>query len=95
MNPPEIAITSAGVGRWNVEVCAGTSTTHVVAIPAGYLAKLGVAAVAPESVLEASFRFLLERESNTSILRSFALPVIAQYFPEYEDEIAQRLRDHT
>jgi hypothetical protein len=30
------------------------------------------------------FQFLLERESNTSILRSFDLPVIGQYFPEYE-----------
>ena len=57
------------------------------------LAKLGVDAVAPEHVLEASFQFLLERESNTSILRAFALPVIAQYFPEYASEIRERLRD--
>jgi hypothetical protein len=34
--------------------------------------------------VEKSFRFLLDRESNTSILRSFDLPVIGQYFPEYE-----------
>jgi hypothetical protein len=31
-----------------------------------------------------SFDFLLERESNTSILRHFDLRVIGHYFPEYE-----------
>jgi hypothetical protein len=30
----------------------------------------------------------LKRESNTSILRSFDLSVIARYFPEYEHEIS-------
>jgi hypothetical protein len=38
-------------------------------------------------LVERSFRFLLERESNTSILRSFELSVIGQYFPEYEKTI--------
>jgi hypothetical protein len=40
--------------------------------------------VAPDVLVEKSFRFLLDRESNTSILRSFDLPVIGRYFPEYE-----------
>jgi hypothetical protein len=39
-----------------------------------------------------SFEFLLEREPNTSILRSFDLSVISQYFPEYENEIRKELR---
>ena len=34
-----------------------------------------------------SFEFLLERESNQSILKKFNLEVISQYFPEYIDEI--------
>ena len=34
-----------------------------------------------------SFEFLLERESNQSILKKFNLEVIGQYFPEYIDEI--------
>ena len=33
------------------------------------------------------FRFLLEREPNTSILTAFDLPVIERYFPEYEQEM--------
>jgi hypothetical protein len=34
---------------------------------------------------------LLERESNTSILRSFRITDISRYFPEYEREIRRRL----
>ncbi|MGB4812724.1 MAG: hypothetical protein WBP13_09655 [Methylophilaceae bacterium] len=40
-----------------------------------------------EKLLEKSFEFLLERESNTSILRSFELSDISKYFAEYEREI--------
>jgi hypothetical protein len=34
-----------------------------------------------------SFDFLLERESNTSIMREFSLSTIERYFPEYPKEI--------
>jgi hypothetical protein len=44
-----------------------------------------------ERLIEESFRFLLERESNTSILRSFRITDISRYFPEYEREIRRRL----
>ena len=44
-----------------------------------------------KQLLEASFRFLLEREPNTSILLRFKLGVINNYFPEYEREIARYL----
>ena len=37
------------------------------------------------------FRFLLERESKESILRSFDMPIIAHYFPEYEQRIGSYL----
>lgn len=45
----------------------------------------------PEDLLEASFRFLLEREPKESILRKFELPVIERYFPEYAARIAQMI----
>jgi len=91
MSGESLAVSALGPGRWRVEVHAASRTVHEVTIPAGYLEKLGVAAAAPERVLEESFRFLLEREPNTSILASFALPVIARYFPDYERDIARRL----
>jgi hypothetical protein len=91
MSEEAITVSPAGGGRWRVEVRAAAPTAHEVAIPQGYLEKLGLAGVAPARVIEESFRFLLEREPNTSILRSFELPVIARYFPEYEREIRRRL----
>jgi hypothetical protein len=45
----------------------------------------------PERLLERSFEFLLEREPREAILRSFELPVIERYFPEYAELIARRL----
>lgn len=46
----------------------------------------------PELLIEASFRFLLEREEATSIMKEFDLPAINKYFPEYETEIRNRLQ---
>lgn len=40
-----------------------------------------------EDLIEKSFRFLLEREPVSSILREFSLSDIQKYFPEYKDEI--------
>ena len=41
----------------------------------------------PVDLVRRSFVFLLEREPKESILRSFDLPVIGRYFPDYEREI--------
>ena len=67
------------------------TTTHTVTVPADYAEKLTAGKVAVERLVSRSFDFLLEREPNTSILRSFNLPVIGRYFPEYEREIRQML----
>ena len=69
---------------FEVVVEGATTTTHKVTLTAPYYKKLTGKRVAPEVLVEKSFRFLIDRESNTSILRSFDLPVIGQYFPEYE-----------
>ena len=47
--------------------------------------------IAPEKLVEESFVFLLEREPMGSIFRSFAIPDITRYFPEYPREIPRRL----
>ena len=72
---------------FEVIVEAGTTTTHKVSVKPSYYEKLTNKRVTPEVLVEKSFKFLLDRESNTSILRSFDLPVIGQYFPEYEKVI--------
>jgi len=76
--------------EWEVTVESGATTRHRVRVTEADLGRVGSGASA-EDLLRESFRFLLERESNTSILRSFDLPVISSYFPEYEATIRQRL----
>jgi hypothetical protein len=74
---------------------AGGSSEHEVGVGRGDLERLEPGATAPDDLVRRSFEFLLEREPRTSILRSFDLPVIGRYFPEYEHTIRrQRNRRH-
>jgi hypothetical protein len=76
---------------YKVSVQGRTSTTHTVTLSPEYYEKLTGKRVSPELLIEKSFEFLLERESNTSILSTFDLPVINRYFPEYERTIGTKL----
>jgi hypothetical protein len=76
---------------FEVSVQGRSATTHMVTVSAQYAAKLTEGRVAVEVLVSRSFDFLLEREPNTSILRRFDLPLIGQYFPEYERTIIQLL----
>jgi hypothetical protein len=76
---------------FEVTVRQTTTTTHTVKLTKDYYDKLTGGAVPPETLMEKSFEFLLERESNTMILTHFNLPVIGQYFPEYETTIVGSL----
>lgn len=72
---------------FHVTVEKSSTTTHKVTVPVPYYEKLTNRKVSPEVLVEKSFEFLLDREPNTSILRSFELSVIGRYFPEYEGVI--------
>ncbi len=77
--------------EWVVSVQGTVVTHHRVRVTNADLDRLSEGR-SPEALLQESFRFLLERESNSSILTSFDLPLIGRYFPEYEQEIRRRLR---
>jgi hypothetical protein len=76
---------------YQVIVESATTTQHSVTVTPEYWQKLTGGRVSAETLIEKSFEFLLERERNTSILRSFDLPVIQRYFPEFEGTIGKRL----
>ena len=76
---------------FEVTVEAVTTTIHKVTVDPSYYEKLTNKRVAPAVLVEKSFTFLLDRESNTSILRSFDLQIISRYFPEYESVISGML----
>jgi hypothetical protein len=77
--------------EWLVKVKDSVTTEHRVRVKRADLDRFAEGRPA-EALLEESFRFLLEREPNSSILASFDLPLIGHYFPEYEREIRARLR---
>lgn len=79
-----ITVSKLSETKFEISVQGRTPTTHTVTVSPEYAAKLGGGSVSTEVLVQRSFEFLLEREPNTSILRSFDLPVITRYFPEYE-----------
>ncbi len=87
-----IEVEKCSEDHYNVTVAGSTTTRHDVTVSPEYHRKLTGGDVSPEALVEESFRFLLEREPNTSILSSFDLPLIGSYFPEYEGEIRRRLQ---
>ncbi|HSG78605.1 MAG TPA: hypothetical protein VLD62_03420 [Acidimicrobiia bacterium] len=69
---------------------AGPATTHAVTLSPGAIDRLAPG-VAAEALIEASFRFLLDREPKESILGRFDLEVIGRYFPDYAGRIGDYL----
>jgi hypothetical protein len=78
--------------EYEVRIGGSTRTTHRVTLRDADRQQLVGKHVSAEQLIEESFRFLLEREPNTSILSSFELPLIGKYFPQYAREIRERLR---
>ncbi len=88
---PDITVTPTGTDLFTVTIADATSsTTHRVRVSAIDLRRIAPG-VQPVRLVEESFRFLLEHEPKESILRTFDLPVIGRYFPEYEQVIRSRL----
>ena len=77
--------------EYEVKVGGTRQTTHRITLRDADRQRLGGKGVSAERLVEESFRFLLEREPNTSILRTFDLPMIGKYFPEYDQDIPKRL----
>ena len=72
---------------FEVTVAKTSTTTHTVTVTDQSLSDLSDSNVTKTQLLEFSFRFLLGREPNTSILSSFDINVISRYFSDYKDEV--------
>ena len=86
-----IEVTRRDDENYTVTVEGATNTRHEVKLSAACHEDLTGGKATPEALIEESFRFLLEREPNTSILSSFELSLIGRYFPEYRKEIRKRV----
>ena len=75
--------------EFQVTVNAKNSTSHNVTLTNDTHQNLTNGKVSKKELIEFSFKFLLEREPNTSILSSFELSVISEYFPEYKKTVKE------
>lgn len=91
MPKAKIDVSKKDSETYEVTVSSSSTTTHTVKLNPDYYRQLTGGKASEETLIEKSFEFLLERESNTSILSRFDLPLINRYFPEYEKEIVKRL----
>jgi hypothetical protein len=80
LSQPTLRVMKKGRDVYEVEVGAARPTRHSVTAGAGDVERLTGGKATAERLIEESFRFLLERESNTSILRSFQITDISYYF---------------
>jgi hypothetical protein len=87
-----ITVNTIDSTSFEVIVEGQTTTTHLVTLTHLYYQKLTNNQISPEMLVKKSFEFLLDRESNTSILSRFDLPIIERYFPEYEETIKTMLK---
>ena len=76
---------------FKVTVSGNVATQHEVTVTDLAHHHLTNGRTTKEELLDFSFKFLLDREPNTSILSQFDIIVISQYFPEYESELLQIL----
>jgi len=82
-----ILIKKIDSNHFSIKISNNTTTTHNIILDDDDYFKYSLENVSREKLVEASFKFLLDREPNTSILENFNLKIINNYFPEYNKKI--------
>jgi len=94
-----LSVTCSGANQgWTctVQVSDSNTSTHTVEVPhEDYRDLTGQSESDVETLVEESFEFLLEREPQSAFMSSFEIRTIERYFPEYPDEIPNRLDERT
>jgi hypothetical protein len=80
----QIKIKELSPNAFDVTIYSNTETNHQVTVSDNFVTEYQIKNLTKKEIIEQSFIFLLERESNNSILRKFDIEVIANYFPEYK-----------
>ena len=78
-----LKITEIEKDKFLVDVSDNVKTSHNVVINDKVYKQLTNGVISKFELLERSFEFLLDRESNTSILTNFEIQIISHYFSDY------------
>jgi len=82
-----ITVEAIDNNSFKVSVSKDSSTEHIVLLNDCFHQDVTNNKLTKKALITKSFEFLLERESNQSILKKFDLEIISHYFPEYINEI--------
>jgi len=82
-----ISVETIDKNSFKVSVTQDSTTEHIVLLNDRFHQDVTNNKLNKTELIAKSFEFLLDRESNQSILKKFNLEVISQYFPEYIDEV--------
>ena len=83
MRKKMITVSKINEEIYEVTVKKESTTMHKVKLSEKVYIDLTGSKISKIELIKNSFEFLLERESNQSILREFDLEIIENYFPEY------------
>ena len=83
----EILIKKNDNNTFAVSIENSVNSNHLVTLNDDIYFEMTKGIKSKEELILFSFKFLLERENNTSILSNFNLETIQNYFPEYKNEI--------
>ena len=70
--------------NFEVEIQNEIKSVHKVYLSDVFFEKYKKKYKSKKDIVHESFKFLLEREDNTTILKRFDIEVIKDFFPEYE-----------
>ena len=83
----EILIKKNDNNTFAVFIESSVNSNHIVTLNDDIYFEMTEGIKSKEELILFSFKFLLDRENNTSILSNFNLETIQNYFPEYKNEI--------
>ena len=83
----EILIKKNDNNTFAVSIESSINSNHIVTLNDDIHNEMTKGFKSKEELILFSFKFLLKRENNTSILSNFNLETIQNYFPEYKNEI--------
>ena len=83
----EILIKKNDNNTFAVSIESSINSNHIITLNDDFHNEMTKGFKSKEELILFSFKFLLERENNRSILSTFNLEIIQNYFPEYKNEI--------
>ena len=78
-----ITIKQLNQKEFKIKIAKEIETEHIIVISEEMYKDLTNKRISKEQLIDFSFKFLLKRECNSSILKTFAIEEISNYFPEY------------